>query len=139
MMIFKKYLNTALLAFTILFSTVATTSHANEQVYLVEILPLHEGVSVEQARAYFEKIYPIVARFNAYPVDMYEILQPEEHQKEGFKMGDVKSSEVLHIWKVDTEKLPAIFKDADYLTNVKMRDSIFNLAERKGWMVTNPQ
>jgi len=93
--------------------------------YMIEVLPLKKGATIEAAAQYFAEVSPVIASHGIFPVQTYRIVDP---QKDG-------AARIVNVWRVaDPQGLEQIFQDPEYLKHVKERDSIFDLPNRAGWM-----
>lgn len=98
---------------------------ATATTYMIEILPLKQGATVEAAGQYFADVSPIIAAHGIFPVQAYRVADPKA---EG-------AAQVINVWRVaDPKGFDGIFADPEYLKHVKDRDSIFDLSKRVGWM-----
>lgn len=92
--------------------------------YMIEILPLKQGQTVEAAGQYFADVSPIIAAHGIFPVQAYRVADPK-----------AEGAQVINVWRVaDPKGFDGIFADPEYLKHVKDRDSIFDLSKRVGWM-----
>lgn len=96
-----------------------------QTIYMVEVLPLKPGATVEQAEAYFETVSPIIASHGVFATQSYRVVD---------QAADA-APRVINIWRVARpDGLPEIFGDPAYLAHVRERDQIFDLPARLGWM-----
>jgi hypothetical protein len=100
--------------------------HAQEDSYMIEVLALKPGATVNQAEQYFTAVYPVIASHGLFPIKAYKAMQ----------QGGDSSPKIIQIWRVaNPNGMPEIFKDPNYLKHVPTRDSIFDLkGGRIGWM-----
>lgn len=103
----------------------ATASMAENPGFLIlDILPLKEGATLEQAYAYFEDVEPIFERYDFVrsdtPLETLDVLR-----------GGVQT-DVVNLWETSDPQaaFDGIFSDEEYLhLHVPTRDAIFDLKD----------
>lgn len=103
----------------------ATTAMAEPPAFLVlDILPLKEGATLEQAYAYFEAVEPIFERYDFVrsdaPLETLDVVR-----------GGVQT-DVVNLWETSNPQaaFEGIFSDEEYLhIHVPTRDAIFDLED----------
>ncbi|CUI99736.1 hypothetical protein [Cognatishimia activa] len=125
----------------LLMSVVGTASLAEKakSFVVLDILPLKDGATLEQAYDYFKGVEPIFAKYDFHRSDAaLEVLS--------IPRGPV-TTDVVNLWATDNPQaaFDGIFADKDYLENhVPLRDSIFDLqaatiiVTKRGDTITTP-
>ena len=96
-------------------------ANAEDSFLILDILPLKQGRSVEEAKVYFEAVEPIFARHGMVRSDkaltIVSVLR-----------GNL-DAEVVNLWQTGDPdaSIKGIFSDKDYLGHSALRDSIFDL------------
>lgn len=94
---------------------------AGSKGYFIDLLYLQDGKTAADAKGYFDKVIPIIARHGLRRITPgFEITQ---------KMAGDIEPHLVNVWSVsDQEKtMGAIFSDPAYLENVALRNSIFDM------------
>ncbi|MBO6892336.1 MAG: hypothetical protein JJ866_10385 [Roseibium sp.] len=118
-----KFLSKSLAAAALVTTLGIGSALAETKFVILDILPLKEGASVEDAKAYFDKIEPILARHgmtrNDQPLDVVKFLR-----------GSAKA-QVINLWNSENPEasFQGVFGDEEYRSNIPNRDRIFNLKE----------
>ena len=99
------------------------SAHADGDFIILDILPIHEGKTLDDARAYFDAVEPIFAEHGMVRSDA--VLEVT-----GILRGPVEA-EVVNLWETDNPQasFDGIFADARYLEHTANRDSIFRLRD----------
>ena len=102
----------------------ATFADSAKAFLVLDILPLKEGATLEQAYDYFKCVEPIFEKYDFSRSDAaLEVI--------AIPRGPVEA-EVVNLWATNNPQasFDGIFADADYLENhVPLRDKIFDLKE----------
>lgn len=88
---------------------------------IVDMLPLHEGATLEEVYAYFAAVEPIFAKYDLVRTD-------DALEVVNIARGKVQA-QVINLWATKDPKIAfdGIFTDPEYLKHVENRDSIFDL------------
>ena len=98
-----------------------TAALASDQNYFFDILYLAEGKTVDDAKAYFTKIEPVVAKHGL--VRLSESFQITQKMR-----GDIDPN-LVNLWTVSDPKatMPGIFKDPAYQQHIEQRNATFDM------------
>lgn len=115
----RQIMLSALSAVALTFS--AAASQAAETFLILDILPLHEGQTLDAAESYFDAVEPIFARHGMTRSDA--VLKVANVVRGGIE------GQVINLWQTDNPQaaFDGIFSDEDYLTHTQSRDTIFDL------------
>ena len=115
----KGTIRTTALAATL--ATGASTAMAEKAFLILDILPLYDGKTIEDANGYFADIEPILAKHGMVRSDhVLEVVS--------ILRGPV-SGQVVNLWESENPQasFDGIFADDAYLAHTENRDSIFDL------------
>jgi len=118
--IFKIFLIAMVSAITSL-SLGATQVLAKGNGYFIDLLYLQDGKTAEDAKAYFDKVIPIIAKHGLRRITpSFEVTQN--------MAGDIDPN-LVNVWSVSDlqNTMKDIFSDPAYLENVPLRNSIFDM------------
>lgn len=118
-MFFKLSVRKLLVALSL--CAVCSFSHAKEAFLILDILPLKEGKTLEDANEYFENVEPIFER--------YKFTRAQAPLKVlSIPRGSIEA-QVVNLWETPDpdHAFKGIFSDQEYLKFVKDRDAIFQL------------
>lgn len=99
----------------------ATSALADSKGYFIDLLVLQDGKSAKDAKVYFDKVIPIIARHGLRRITpSFEITQN--------MAGDI-NPHLVNVWSVSDQQntMKDIFSDPAYLKNVPLRNSIFDM------------
>ena len=128
----RSYLNLFLLLAAVTAATISigtTSVVAGEKAYFVDILYLNDGKTAEDAKAYFSKTVPIVAKHGLKRVTPpFAVTQ---------KMSGNIEPHLINVWSVSDPKntFNNIFADKAYLQHVPQRNATFDMARSHMFMM----
>lgn len=102
-------------------ATQIAPAFADGAFLILDILPIQEGKTLDQAKAYFGDVEPIFARHG---MTRSDAILPVVN----IARGDIAAT-VVNLWQTDDPQaaFKGIFKDPDYLVFTDTRDSIFSM------------
>lgn len=103
-------------------TALSTVSALAESKFLIlDILPLKEGATADQAKAYFDAVEPILAKYGMTRSDT--VLDVAKIVR-----GSAKA-QIVNLWDTDNPDVSfkGVFSDEDYKTHISDRDRIFDL------------
>ncbi|MBE9554651.1 MAG: hypothetical protein IMF05_14395 [Proteobacteria bacterium] len=111
------------------FSLGATSAIASEKAYFVDILYLKEGKTPEDAKAYFDKVLPIIAKHGLLRAAPGFVITKK-------MSGDIDPN-LVNVWSVSDQEntFSNIFADPAYLENVPLRDTTFDMSRSHMFML----
>lgn len=112
-----------------LFGAASATAAEKEKAYFADILYLNEGKTPADAKAYFDKTVPIVARHGLKRITPgFEVTQA--------MAGEIQPN-LINVWSVDDARntFPEIFNDPDYLQYVPLRNATFDMSRSHMFMM----
>ncbi len=113
---------------TILLSISVNFAHADSTKVYITVHSLKDGKTLENAEAYYKKLTPVFNRHGLFRLDGYKISAKILGHPE-------VSPVIMHIWKLnDLAALTKITSDKEYLTQIPLRDTIFNMPKMQGWL-----
>lgn len=100
-----------------------------EKAYFIDILYLNEGKTPADAKAYFDKTVPIVAKHGLKRVTPGFVITQK-------MAGDIEPN-LINVWSVsDPENtFPNIFNDPEYLQYVELRGATFDMSRSYMFML----
>lgn len=107
----------------------ATSAPAAEKAYFVDILYLNEGKTPEDAKAYFDKTVPIIAKHGLRRVTPGFVITQK-------MAGDIDPN-LINVWSVSDPRntFSDIFSDPAYLKHVALRDATFDMSRSYMFMM----
>ncbi len=107
----------------------AKSRAAAPQAYFVDILYLNEGKTAADAKAYFDKTVPIVAKHGLRRTNAFVVTQ---------KMSGSIDPQVMNVWTVSDPQntFNNIFADPAYLQHVPMRNATFDMSRSHMFMLS---
>ena len=111
-----------LLALGLAISSSPAAAQTHAPLLILDILPLHEGKTVADAEAYFEKVEPILAR--------HGMTRSDSTLEVRTTVRGAIDAQVVNLWETRDPQasFQGVFADPDYLKHAALRDSIFDLA-----------
>lgn len=111
-----------------LFNT-STAFAQNAKAYFVDILYLQKGKSPADAKAYFNKVVPVIARHGLKRITPAFVVTKN--------MSGSIDPQLVNVWSVGDPKntFANIFADKAYLKHVKLRNSIFDMKRSHMFML----
>lgn len=112
-----------------LFGAASATAAEKENAYFVDILYLNEGKTPADAKAYFAKTVPIVARHGLKRITPGFVVAQT-------MAGDIEPN-LINVWSVDDSQntFPDIFNDPNYLQYVPLRNATFDMSRSHMFMM----
>jgi len=107
----------------------ATSGLAKGSAYFIDLLYLQEGKTAKDAKGYFDKVIPIIAKHGLRRITpSFEVTQ---------KMGGNINPNLVNVWSVSDlqNTMSDIFSDPAYLENVPLRNSIFDMQRSHMFMM----
>lgn len=119
----------AIAASTLSGTATSAAAAEKEKAYFIDILYLNEGKTPADAKAYFDKTVPIVAKHGLKRVTPGFVITKK-------MAGDIEPN-LVNVWSVsDSENtFPNIFNDPDYLQHVPLRNATFDMSRSHMFML----
>lgn len=100
-----------------------------EKAYFIDILYLNEGKTPADAKAYFDKTVPIVAKHGLKRITPGFVITQK-------MAGDIEPN-LVNVWSVSDPQntFPSIFSDPNYLQYVPLRNATFDMSRSYMFML----
>lgn len=110
----------------------AKSQPAASQAYFVDILYLNEGKTAADAKAYFDKTVPVVAKHGLRRTNAFVVTQ---------KMAGSIEPQVMNVWTVSDPQntFTNIFADPAYQQYIPMRNATFDMSRSHMFMLNGAE